>query len=134
MVESLFSKIKAVFNPTGRGAGEKDPPKASEYVDWLPSHMLRSSCTELTIDSSCPLPGADESSLDKIPPCLPDPEIVINRIKVLCGLNPFRFPEPMEGIFEREYARHTLKFRAQFDDRENQCVCTLHLSVHTLSV
>ena len=129
MADGLFNRIRVVFNSLGNDASDAPQPKASEYVDWLPRHMLRNSCVELKIDSSRPLPGADEDDLSKCPPCLPDQDMVINRIKMLCGMNPFRLSEPTEGHFEKAHANHTLKFNVHFEDREDRSICILHLSV-----
>jgi len=118
----FFDKLKSVFS----GEREQETvvqPSASEYVEWLPRYMLRKSRTEIKIDSSRPLPGADEA------PAVPEAEAVVNRLKVLCGMNPFRFSEPEEGTFERLHANHTLKFKTRFEDSQDRSVCTLSLSI-----
>ena len=128
MATRLFNKIRSVF-ASEVGATRTNRPTASEYIEWLPRYMLQTSQTEIRIDSNLPLPGANETDPDRIPPCIPDTEAVVNRIKVLCGLNPFRFSEPMEGEFEETLMNHRLKFSVHFSDSENRSTCTLYLSV-----
>jgi hypothetical protein len=113
------------FKNLGRaqeGASEK-APLASEYVDWLPLYMLRSSITELRIDTARALP------MDEDAPVPPDANVVINRIKVLCGLNPFPLAENTEGRFERKHAGHRLLFSVRFEDRSERSICHLKLSI-----
>jgi len=131
MSKGLFSKIKATFSSGGSEGAEDRKPKASEYVDWLPRYMLINSQIELKIDSSRPLPGANETDPDRVAPCLPDAEAVVNRIKVLCGLNPFRFADPTDGCFEETLMDHRLKFSVHFEDTQDRSTCTLYLSVST---
>ncbi len=85
--------------------------------------MLRKFWTELCIDTSLPLPGADEA------PALPKATAVINYLEMRCGLNPFRFPKPVEGAFERMHTNHRLMFTARFEDFEDRSICTLHPSI-----
>ena len=131
MADGFFSKIKMAFNSGGTDVAEGSQPKASEYVAWLPRYMLITSQIELKIDSTRPLPGANESDPDRAAPCLPDAEAVVNRIKVLCGLNPFRFADPAEGCFEETLMDHRLKFSVHFEDTQDRSTCTLYLSVST---
>lgn len=118
----LFDKIKAAFSSSNQPAVD-EPPSASEYVDWLFRYMLSKSRTEMEIDSTRPLPGADEA------PCAPPHAAVLNRLKVLCGLNPFRFSEPVDGAFEKAFSNHTLHFSTRFEDNDSRSVCRLRLSI-----
>lgn len=119
----FFDKIKATFS-AGDDTACMEKPSASEYVDWLPRYVMRKSWTEVTIDTSCPLPGSDEA------PCVPDHAAVLNRLKILCGLNPFRFPEPVDGNFERHLANHTIRISARFSDQDVGSTCRLRLTIH----
>lgn len=129
MGNRFFKKIRSAFGSEGERPSQAAQPSASEYVEWLPLYMLRTSQTELTISSSRPLPGDGEDDPALIPPCLPEQEMVINRLKVLCGLNPFRFSEPTDGSFETTHANHTLRFAVQFTDGDQRDICTLNLSI-----
>ena len=118
----LLDAIRAVFSP----ADEKESAptvSAAEYIDWLPNYMLRQSNPELRLDTSRPLPIGDDV------PGIPDSTAVVNRLKVLCGINPFRLTEPAEGKFVREHGSHKLRFSVAFDDRDDRSTCTLRLSI-----
>ena len=118
----FLNKIKAVFyNDNEQGQGIT--ASAADYVEWLPGFMLQRSQTELRIDTSRPLPYDDGA------PGIPDSSAVINRLKVMCGINPFRFSEPVEGDFVRERSGHKVRFAARFEDRDDRSVCTLRLSI-----
>lgn len=129
MKKGVLKKIRSIFGSVEEDPPEGSHPSASEYVDWIPLYMLRTSQTELIIASSRPLPGAIEEDPSLTPPCLPEQEVVINRLKVLCGLNPFRFAKPTKGTFERLHASHTLCFVVLFEDGAQRDVCKLKLSI-----
>jgi hypothetical protein len=113
-----------------RGGGENaEQPTAAEYVEWLLKHMLRTSCTELTIDTTRTLPGAAEPPGTDSPPCIPNPQAVINRLKLLSGLNPIRYAQPVAAGFEKQRAHHTLVIATRFHDGSDRAACTIKLSV-----
>jgi hypothetical protein len=118
----FLNKIKAAFLGDNT-AGDAIRPSASDYVEWLPTYMLRKSQTELRIDTARPLPQGVGA------PGLPDPESVINCLKVLCGLNPFRLINETDGQFVRMHANHRLLFKTRFKDLEDRSVCTITLSI-----
>jgi hypothetical protein len=118
----FLNKIKAVFSPLDEGEAD-GAASVSDYVDWLPKYMLRKSLTELRLDTARPLPNGDDVV------GIPDAPAIINRLKVLCGLNPFRLAEPAEGGFVREHANRKLTFSACFEDRDDRSICTLRLSI-----
>ncbi len=119
----FFDKVLAAFSADSVVEECTVAPTASEYIEWLPRYMLRESQTEIRIDSARPLPGADEA------PGVPDADAVLNRLKVLCGINPFRLSEPIEGAFERIHANHKLKFKTRFEDTQDRTICILYLSI-----
>lgn len=120
---AFFEKIKSAFS-SEPAVAVAEPPSASKYVEWLPRYMLGQSCTEMRIDSTRPLPGEDEA------PCVPSVDSVLNRLKVLCGLNPFRFAEPVDGTFEVSHANYKLKFALHFEDGEAGSSGLMRLTIH----
>jgi hypothetical protein len=105
-------------------------PNAVDYVEWLLLHMLQTSRTELTVDTARPLPGSAAGFPDAPPPCRPDPETVINRLKILSGITPVRQKDvTARGGFERPRAQHVIHFATEFRERDDRSTCTLKLSV-----
>jgi hypothetical protein len=104
-------------------------PTAIDYVEWLLKHMLRASRTELTIDTRRPLPGAGEEGKNGAPPCMPSAETVINRLKILSGLSPVRYRQPLAAKFERPSATYTLAVATRFQDDGNASACNVSLRV-----
>ncbi len=106
-------------------------PTAVEYVEWLLVHMLRTSHTELKIDSTRPLPGnaLTEEDADP-PPCMPDAQTVVNRLKILSGVNPMRQAGVKAGgTFERIRNNHIVNFNTQFQDSAERSLCTITLNI-----
>jgi len=108
---------------------DKEEPTAVDYVEWLLKHMLRTSRTELTIDTRCRLPGAGEEGKENAPPCLPAAGNVLNRLKVLSGLNPAHYGRMTEGSFERPSIGHVLVVNTRFLDEGNVSTCSLRLRI-----
>jgi len=113
----------------GAADSHVDEPSAVEYVEWLLKHMLRTSRTELTIDTRRALPGAGPKAKDDSPPCLPTPESVVNRLKVLCGVNPVTHRQAVRGEFTRPRSHHTVIISAEFQDGPDASTCVLHLRI-----
>ena len=114
----------------------KEPEEAGgatviDYVDWLVTYMLRTSNVELVIDSTRPLPGALETNPALIPPCLPPHESALNRLKLLCGLQPAYFSKPTEGSFQRTSGTHNLLISANFNDSPGRAICKIHLRIRS---
>jgi len=105
---------------------------AVDYVAWLLKFMLRRSLTELTVNTSRALPGAGESG-DECPPCNPNPEAVINRLKILSGLNPMRYPSSVRGVFEETRTGYVLVVSTQFEDTDSKSACKIKLRVRARS-
>ncbi len=123
-----------LFQRGGEAAGNRATspvaaPTAATYVDWLLQHMLRSSQTVVTIDTTRPLPGDDAAASDSPPPCIPAAESAINRLKILCGLNPIRQSAPVEGRFEQVHGRHALLVAVRFIDQPERSLCTLRMAI-----
>lgn len=121
----------------GAGGASGDKAATSElsavdYVAWLLKFMLRRSLTELTIDTNRALPGAGESG-DEGPPCEPKPEAVINRLKIVSGLNPMRYPSPAKGVFEETRTGYVLVVSTQFEDTDSSSTCKIQLRVRPRS-
>ncbi len=104
---------------------------AVEYVEWLLKHMLRTSQLELMIDTRKALPGSTmQESNSGAPPCLPDAVVVINRLKILSGVNPVvRLPTAVEGRFDRQRKHHTLEVFTHFRDVGQESTCVLRLRI-----
>ena len=107
----------------------REEPSAIDYVEWLLKHMLRASALELTINTRRALPGSDAVGSGGAPPCLPNAETVINRLKVLSGLSPVRYAQPVEASFERPGATYTLTVATRFHDDGQTSTCTLRLRI-----
>ena len=117
-------------NRAAAAAGSSvDEPTAVEYVEWLLKHMLRTSRTELTIDTRRSLPGAASGTNDDPPPCLPTPDSVVNRLKVLCGVNPVTHRQAIRGEFTRPRSHHVVIVSAEFQDDPGASTCALHLRI-----
>lgn len=122
----LFSRMK----PTAAKLGEGAQPTAIDYVEWLLKHMLHTSRTELIIDTSRALPGSDQAAKkDDPPPCIPDAQAVVNRLKLLSGVNPVRQTGVVSGTFERLRTHHAIVVTTQFQDGAEKSICTIRLRV-----
>ena len=104
-------------------------PTAIDYVEWLLKHLLRTSRTELTLDTSRALPGSDQTASDDPPPCMPDTQAVINRLKILSGVNPVKQTKRVEGAFERPRTHHTVHVTTQFQDDAQRSVCVIRMHI-----
>jgi hypothetical protein len=102
-------------------------PTAIEYVDWLLKHMLRTSRTELTLDTKKALPGSVPAAGEEPPPCVPEPQVVINRLKLLAGIAPVTQAETVEGTFERPRNHLVMVVTGRFRDEADRSVCTIRL-------
>jgi len=104
---------------------------AVEYVEWLLKYMLRTSQLELTVNTRKALPGSSMQQSDNgAPPCLPDASVVINRLKILSGVNPLvRQPTAVEGRFERPRRHYTLEVFTRFLDVGLESTCVLRLRI-----
>ena len=128
----LLDFLKSGENKANGCDRASDSPSAVEYVEWLTKFMLRSSRTELTLDTSAPLPGAGETG-ENAPPCEPEPAVVINRLKLVSGLNPIRLSAPATGSFEEKRSSHVLVVSTRFEDREDRSTCKLQIRVRARS-
>lgn len=115
----LFSRKKTT--------GDSEQPTAIDYVEWLLKHMLCTSSTELTIDTSRALPGSHPAANDEPPPCIPDARAVVNRLKILSGVTPIKQAKMIEGTFERPRAHHTIVVSTQFKDDDQKSTCAIRL-------
>jgi hypothetical protein len=103
-------------------------PTAVEYVEWLLKYMVRTSHVELTLDSRRALPGSNTSEQGEAPPCLPDVRAVINRFKILSGVNPMTKQSAATGIvFQRPRTHDTVFVSTQFQEDTEKSVCSIRL-------
>ncbi len=103
-------------------------PTAVDYVEWLLKYMVRTSRVELTLDSSRTLPGSDLTEKGEVPPCLPDVRAVINRFKILAGINPMTKQTTTTGIvFQRPRTHDTVYISTQFQEGTDKSTCSIRL-------
>lgn len=121
----LFGKKKPA-----KGSSAGDEPTAIDYVDWLLQYMLSTSRMTLTLDTSRALPGSGSLTGDTVPPpCLPEASVVINRLKILSGVNPVRQSKAVEGTFERPRKSLVIITTCRFQDEEDKSTCSIRLQV-----
>lgn len=106
-----------------------DDRSVTEYVDWLLQHMLRTSRMELAMDSSSPMPTGEGTSKDPWMRPLPDARTVINRLKVVSGLNPVRFQRTTYGRFERTRGTLVFSYNTCFEDGPEMSKCRIIVAV-----
>jgi len=115
-----------------KGDAEDDAPKptAIDYVEWLLVYMLKMSKQTLKIETWRPLPGSDALPPDvEPPPCLPEPMMVINRLRILSGVNPMRGAGIQEGRFERPRKHVSIDVSTKFQEDDQGAVCWIQLAV-----
>jgi len=107
---------------------DPDQPSAIEYVERLLGYMSANALYDITIDSERQLPGNElpANSTSK-PPCLPDPQTVINRLKLLADIPMMTLTKPAEGSFEQKRRNLLLTVSARFQDNTEKSVCYLHM-------
>ncbi len=102
---------------------------AADYVDWLMDCMMKRSLLEVTIRESSPLLCDGGANFDDFPGAPPAHQSVINRLKVMCGLDPVHLPEPTKAKVEVPRSGALLVFTVRFDDRRSTPTCRLNLSI-----
>ena len=102
---------------------------AVDYVEWLLRYMLRGSRMELTLDTGRPLPGSERAAVEDPPPCIPDAQTVINRLKILSGVQPVKQAESVEGGFERPRKHCAVEVRTRFTERSEHSQCAIRLRI-----
>ncbi len=122
----LFGKKKPVAS---------EAPTAVEYVDWLLQHMLNTSQLTLAIDTRRTLPDSSKLAAGEAPPpCMPDAAQVVNRLKILAGVNPVRQAKPIEGTFERPRKHLSVIITCRFQDNEEYSTCAIRQVIKGLNV
>jgi len=64
-----------------------------------------------------------------MPPCVPDARAVINRLKILSGVNPILQAKAVGGAFERPRTHHTIEVATNFHDDTEMSVCVIRLHI-----
>jgi hypothetical protein len=117
---------------TGRN-GRTEPAEAGgtaiEYVNWLLAHMLKTSVRTLVVRTSQPLPGSRKQGQKGGPPCMPEPSHVINRLKLLCELDPVTYARATRGRFDQQHETYTLRYKMLFEDTGEESACTIELLI-----
>lgn len=107
----------------------QEQPTAVDYVEWLLVYMSRSARFQIVLDTSGALPGVGQAALSDPPPCQPPAESVLNRLKILAGINPVKHREAVRGEIKREKPTHTEIFAVEFHDKERGSRCNIQLSI-----
>ena len=128
-IMEMFSRKK-----TGAESGAVAEPTAVDYVEWLLQYMLGTSRMTLTIDTTQGLPGSGQipDGLSP-PPCLPEAAVVLNRLKILSGVNPIKQAKPVDGKFERPRKHLSIFVATHFQDDDAKSTCTIRLTVKGLA-
>jgi hypothetical protein len=126
---SIFGAPGAKRQTTPEAAFNGGTPSAVDYVEWLPRFMLRTSCTALTIATDTPLPTSAGALDEDLVSDVPSVEAVLNRLKLVSGLNPVRCLKPTAGHFERARGGLTLAFGTLFEETPKRATCTIRMRV-----
>lgn len=112
-----------------RGSKKVEPEfTAVDYVQWLLEYMLHTSRTELTLASDRALPGSELTGAEA-PPCLPEAQNVLNRLRVLAKVSPIRQTGVVEGTFEQPRQQLMLVARVRFRDGIEHSTCDLRIQL-----
>jgi len=125
----LFSRRKSTDAKLSAKLSGGEQPTAIDYVEWLLKYMLRTSHTELIVDTSRALPGSDQAEKEDPPPCIPEAQAVVNRLKLLSNVTPVRQTSVVTGSFERLRTHHAIVVTTQFQDSAEKSICTIRLRV-----
>lgn len=87
------------------------------YTDLLFLDLAKDLGREWLLRRSQPLPVPTTGGLPGDPP---DFAHVVNRLKILCGLDPVSYPRPIEGTIELVVGGIHVVVRACFDDVEGE--------------
>jgi hypothetical protein len=105
-------------------------PTAVEYVEWLLKYMVRTSRPQLVIDTRQALPGSASPKQPDPPPCIPDARTVINRLKILAGIDPMnRQPAVTGAVFQRPRTHDTIYISTQFQNDAEKAICTIRMNI-----
>ena len=128
-IMDMFSKKKVAAESASIAE-----PTAVDYVEWLLQYMLGTSRMTLTIDSAQGLPGSGQIPAGLAPPpCLPEAVVVLNRLKILSGVNPIKQAKPVDGKFERPRKHLSILVATHFQDDDAKSTCTIRLTVKGLT-
>ena len=121
---SILELIKGVFCVSPAKKAGETGSTTGEYIDWLPGYMLGVSVSQVMIDSSQPLPGAN-----RYPDDAPVAAAVVNRLKILSGLSPIQYDAPREGHFTQKSGNYKVSIKTTFIDKDGKSRCSLVISV-----
>jgi hypothetical protein len=107
----------------------RDDRSVMEYVDWFLQHMLQTSRMEMVVDSTKTLPDGGGTSKDPWVRSLPDIQAVINRLKVVSGLDPMPVRKPTDGRFERTRGTLVFAYETRFEDNPGSSCCRIKVRV-----
>ena len=96
---------------------------AKTWVNLLLLHMSKDSLSTYTLKQSQGIPPVPHEE------DLPDGEIsferIINRLKVMAGLDPIKFTEPKKGSFSICVQGHWFTFNTIFNDSSDNPTCSI---------
>ena len=124
-VETLSKKLSSLMS------GEKNDIKApvlNEYIEWLLAYMVRTSKTEVIVDTKRSIPGSNETG-GNVPPFIPTAEAIINKLKILSGFNPVTNSKPIDGGFTQPIGAQSLIVKTRFLDTPAKSTCVIRISI-----
>ncbi len=105
-----------------------DPVPTADYAEGLLKWMVKQSVFTFTVTDSTPLPPiGKEGGGSHLPP--PPHQAVINRLKLVAGLDPVIFAEPVQGQTTVERGPHRLVYEFRFIDRPAPPSCVVSLQI-----
>jgi hypothetical protein len=114
MSKGIFGKSKGV--PGTLKMVTPDSPPAIRYVNLLLYHMVKNDTDTQILREAESLPSlAGELGAVSPPPL----DRLLNRLKVLSGLNPVTYPAPVEGSIPLCIGGEMFRAKTFFDDASN---------------
>lgn len=127
---SLLGRLKRLFLPDTVGSGAEKRSGAYvvassqkvpvvRYVDALLGHLIERR-DDIVLKGTLALPAVGEAAGESL-----SYGAAVNRLKVLAGLYPVAYPQPMEGHLRYAYRGCRYEIAAFFDDRGSGATCRL---------
>lgn len=101
---------------------------AVQYVEWLMQSMLTQSVSTVLVNELT-LTGGGHVGKAAPPSVCPALQLVVNRLKVLTGLNPMPYSDPVKGRYEVRRGPHILRYEVLFHDHPLPPRCTVRLHI-----
>jgi len=101
--------------------------QTGEQVDALLRGMVNQPKQPLILGEGTLLPGMAEGegqAGDDIPV-----KAILNRLKVMCGLDPMSFKDVRKGTITIDRGHHSLVYRLEFNDQTPACLCRIEVDI-----